>query len=197
MGKSDSKVLPYVSSDFGIALTTYYDVIVRGNGMFDPDAALGGHQPLGFDQYMMLYQKYYVKSSTISVDVNTTSIGLNNSQIQPCGNVYVWADKLALTSKVSQSDTFEKCMAFGGKVMRLGSAYEKFHPMKLVQYTKPLLSKGLDVDTSGDVSSDPANLWYWHLIVWSNDPMVARTIDVLWSVSYDAVFYEAKNISSS
>ncbi|AXH76423.1 MAG: putative capsid protein [Circoviridae sp.] len=38
------------------------------NGMYDPQVALGGHQPRGFDQYMDLYEKFTVLGSTISVN---------------------------------------------------------------------------------------------------------------------------------
>lgn len=42
------------------------------NGMFDPDAALGGHQPLGFDQWIGLYAHYNVKASKMRVEWRPT-----------------------------------------------------------------------------------------------------------------------------
>lgn len=39
----------------------------RANGMFDPDFAVGGHQPKGFDQYMLFYTHYTVVSATCNV----------------------------------------------------------------------------------------------------------------------------------
>lgn len=38
------------------------------NGMFDPDITGSGHQPLGFDQLMALYNNYEVLGSKITVD---------------------------------------------------------------------------------------------------------------------------------
>jgi hypothetical protein len=38
------------------------------NGMFDPDTTGGGHQPLGFDQYMAMYTGFCVISTRVTVD---------------------------------------------------------------------------------------------------------------------------------
>lgn len=45
------------------------------NGMFDPQVSIGGHQPMGFDQLMVLYNKYRVygcKWSVTFVSQDTT-----------------------------------------------------------------------------------------------------------------------------
>lgn len=39
----------------------------NANGMYDPDAHLGGHQPRGFDQLSSIYDEYRVKRCTIEV----------------------------------------------------------------------------------------------------------------------------------
>jgi len=43
------------------------------NGMFDPEAALGGHQPKMFDQWMAVYSHYNVVASKISVRLAISS----------------------------------------------------------------------------------------------------------------------------
>ena len=43
-------------------------VTYLANGMFDPQTAIGGHQPRGFDDFMALYQKFTVLGSSISVN---------------------------------------------------------------------------------------------------------------------------------
>jgi len=42
-------------------------VVYSANGMFDPTTAVGGHQPLGFDQYAVIYDHYVVLGSKIHV----------------------------------------------------------------------------------------------------------------------------------
>lgn len=39
----------------------------RVNGCFDPDMAVGGHQPRGFDEYMNIYERFTVVSSKLTV----------------------------------------------------------------------------------------------------------------------------------
>lgn len=50
------------------SLDQVFFVNMLANGMFDPQVALGGHQPRGFDDYMRLYGKFTVLSSSISVN---------------------------------------------------------------------------------------------------------------------------------
>lgn len=60
--------------------TLYYDDTgavakvnyIRGNGPYDPDNGIGGGQPVGFDQYTALYQKYKCFGSKVVLKyVNT------------------------------------------------------------------------------------------------------------------------------
>lgn len=43
----------------------------HANGMYDPDAQLGGHQPRGFDQLSALYDEYFVRRCQIEVTFST------------------------------------------------------------------------------------------------------------------------------
>lgn len=40
----------------------------RINGLFDPEVALGGHQPMGFDELMKQYEKYTVLKAHIELE---------------------------------------------------------------------------------------------------------------------------------
>lgn len=44
-----------------------FETAYRGNSVFDPEVALGGHQPLGFDQVAAVYNEYLVHAATITV----------------------------------------------------------------------------------------------------------------------------------
>lgn len=50
-----------------LANTILDNLQLRANGLTDPEVALGGHQPRGFDQYMALYKRYVVMGSKITV----------------------------------------------------------------------------------------------------------------------------------
>lgn len=50
---------------------------ICANGMFDPELALGGHQPMGFDQWMAVYNHYTVSEAVIQmrwVPISATSV---------------------------------------------------------------------------------------------------------------------------
>ena len=62
------------STEVGTWATTPTDYrIIRANGAYDPEYALGGPTPLGFTQLATLYLKYRVKACTIKVTVNNSA----------------------------------------------------------------------------------------------------------------------------
>lgn len=42
------------------------DTLFKANGLYDPYVAVGGHQPLGFDQMMSLYKRFFVLGCKVS-----------------------------------------------------------------------------------------------------------------------------------
>lgn len=64
----------YHGSVSGSSTATPLSYVFRGNSCYDPDQATGGHQPLGFDQWMTFYDKCVVLSSKITWRIfNTTT----------------------------------------------------------------------------------------------------------------------------
>lgn len=53
----------------------------RANDCYDPDASLGGHQPMGFDQYMAIYGRFHVAGSKITVKVLSGDAAPLNSSV--------------------------------------------------------------------------------------------------------------------
>lgn len=49
-------------------------VAFRANSVFDPYEPLGGHQPMGFDQWALIYNKYTVLGSRITVKYNPLAV---------------------------------------------------------------------------------------------------------------------------
>ena len=52
--------------EFSRSGTSALQFQLRGNGLFDPQTAVGGHQPRGFDEFMTTYEMYTVHGSKCS-----------------------------------------------------------------------------------------------------------------------------------
>lgn len=48
-------------------------IVFRINSLYDPEYAVGGHQPLGFDQWSVFYNKYLVLGAKVRADCFSTS----------------------------------------------------------------------------------------------------------------------------
>lgn len=71
--RSKNVMLPYTSTTFtpaatigGIVGATFKFAL---NGMWDPYLAAGGHQPMGFDQWMTFYKRYKVYRCDVKIRV--------------------------------------------------------------------------------------------------------------------------------
>lgn len=65
--------LKYVShhTSAGVGAGAINTIEYRANGMYDPEVAVGGHQPYGFDQLMAQYYHYTVIGATFEVECQT------------------------------------------------------------------------------------------------------------------------------
>lgn len=72
--------LKYSTSGSLTANNGHNYLTIRGNSVFDPEYAVGGHQPLGFDQLAGLYNKYNVHSARVEVTA------YNNSDTSAAGH---------------------------------------------------------------------------------------------------------------
>lgn len=52
-------------------------LLMSGNGAYDPEVALGGHSPMGYDQWAQLYQNYRVHKSKITIIPTNTDVAFN------------------------------------------------------------------------------------------------------------------------
>ena len=53
-------------TEFALPTNGTYTCKLRANDLFDPEFALGGHQPRGFDDFMNIYDKFTVTGSKIT-----------------------------------------------------------------------------------------------------------------------------------
>jgi hypothetical protein len=67
---------------FSVATLTGTQQVMRLNSLFDPDVTGAGHQPLYFDQYAALYNRYRVLKTWVKVTFHTTT-GTYNGCVLP------------------------------------------------------------------------------------------------------------------
>lgn len=163
LGKKYAKKFRYcdqVQIDAGIGTPAVHTF--RLNSLYDPDAAIGGHQPIGFDQLVgVFYNHYHVVGAKITVTfVSSSTSGTTGTAI--CGieisnNV---TPTTALNDIFEQGKTVYKTLTTqyaGGKV----TITRKVSIKKMAGVTDLLDNQ----DYRGSVSLDPAEVVYAHVFV--------------------------------
>lgn len=165
------------------------------NGLFDPNVTGTGHQPMGFDQMMLMYEQYTVVASKISA----TIVNVTGSGSLRCG-IYLTPDATNLTDPI--------------QIMENGLITTKVHPYTpvtglikdhdlscdVVKYfgrgknPRVLLN---DTLLYGTVAANPTEQVYYSITSWDAFTAVSYTIlfDVL--IEYDAYFWEPRKLTVS
>lgn len=172
------------------------------NGMFDPNTAIGGHQPMGFDQWMTVYNHFTVLGSRITVQYvpNTTTV------IAPIAFGVMLVDDN--TMPYTTTDALHQIMEskHGGRFLRLGAnnnsatsyglrVTRNFSAKKFFG-TKAIIGE----DTyRGTVAGDPAETA--NFLVWACNPTTAGndppSCSFLVTIDYIAMLTERKELPQS
>ena len=168
--------------------------IFRANGLYDPEVAIGGHQPRGFDQYMAMYDHYTVTKATAKVyfDNNAEQSGL-------LGVIHVRDGAVPLTAPIDVMEYGMKSVTTlmaansgsGGSVMKsttLAVDIAKFLGVKDILDAKEL---------SGTATSDPSEEVNFHISAFPTNVGDAASINCAVELEYEVWFHEPKNPTSS
>lgn len=168
----------------GALAATYF----RAIGLYDPEYAVGGHQPMGFDQYIALYRRFVCLSSRITVEV------YNQTGPVVCGIQLVMANSSPYT-------TYAQIIEQGQCVHRLiPDNYDIPFALKLSQRTASTFSVVDpldDFDLSGSNGADPARPLQF--MVWNQDPNLTSTSTVQFviTIEYDTIFMDPQAPAAS
>lgn len=173
--------------------------IYSANGMFDPNVTSTGHQPLGFDQMMQLYDQYTVVNSSITVNFI-----FSDSPVRVA--VMLSPDNTAFTNPAQiMENGLVKTMALTGLSSRNSNTNLRVPQLKLgcnvaSYFGRKTLNELLD-DTSltGTVAANPLEQVYFEIYAWqlNSDGSDAGTVafDIL--LDYDVIFWEPKKLIES
>lgn len=160
------------------------------NGMYDPDITGAGHQPLGFDQWMALYNSYQVLSSKIHVEF----ANLDGTYPQICG-VTARSDATPVTDIET---ALESAQDYGKLVSVAGGGKANTSITKYCDNRLFIGRSTNDNSMRGDSSANPAEQAYWH--VWcgpgagGGDP---GNLYAVVTIDYNAILTEPVSLSSS
>lgn len=164
-------------------------VLFRGNSIFDPEEALGGGQPMGFDQLAPLYNKYKIHASSITISV-----------------VNRFTSNIPYTLTIAPSDT----TTIAGRLALMEFPYAKWKLIPTLTsspltMSSKILTKALlgystianEESVGALVSQNPAEQWFWHIDITSSDGLSAPNVDMVVSLNYQVEFYDRKDLPRS
>lgn len=132
--------------------------VFAANGLYDPNISGGGHQPMGYDQMMGLYNQYIVIGGYIKVTFSNTDA--TNSQM-----IGVILKDSPTTSTDPRSYIEWGNGVWSSIAPRTGGPSEKtmIHKFDIAKYANQDIFN--EQSFTGSVASNPANTL--HLIIWA------------------------------
>lgn len=173
----------------GVATSKYYSF--RGNSLFDPNYTGTGHQPLYFDQYSAIYDRYRVMGAKIQIDIINMS-GTSAVYLVLNSNTQASITTDAPTLLEQTRSTITKIIPIAQRI-----------PIRVKMYCSTRKACGLnkkqvfDQDYSALVSADPSQLWYYNWLASSVDNTTALDVYYMVKLTYYAQFYDRKLINQS
>lgn len=170
-------------------LTTTH--IFSANGLYDPDITGIGHQAIGFDQMMLLYDHYTVVGSKIVVDFR------NDDTANPC-NVGI---------RVADSTT-----AITDPQEWVENGYNNFKLLNIAPEwpTVTRLSEAVDIagylgrkdaladsQLKGSSAANPLEQVYFHCSAFTLGPVDGSTVTIQATIEFDVIFHERKAVGTS
>lgn len=165
--------------------------VFSANGLYDPDVTGIGHQPLGFDQLMPLYDHYTVIASKITIEAVNTDATNENQLV-----LYMKDSSVAETqfnTLVENGNCKTLLMTPKGGSRDRGQLTMVANPNKFLGRSHPLS----DDQLKGTVSSNPAEQCYWIVGVAPNNINNADVVSLQAIIEYTVIFSEPKILIGS
>jgi len=179
----------------GTTLGVPTSYVFSANGAFDPNITGTGHQPMGFDQMMSLYDQYCVMSSSIQV----TFAGLSTSVARVALMLY---DQPVASTDPSR--LVENGLAKMG-VLATSAAVNAHYSVCTLNlhcdvgkyFGVPFSELKVNPSFIGTAAANPTEQVYFIVDLWGGFSATTMTLvfDVL--LSYDIYYYEPRHIDVS
>lgn len=152
------------------------------NGIFDPEYAVGGHQPYGHDTYQSIYNHYMVESATIVLTPTENADGVLGCSITDDASVQGNFDTVKETKGVSM-----KAMGANGT------------PMNVVQYyNRNQMYNRHQMNEGAAFGSSPTEAAFFHTWFCPKSTSAAdETLTCMVSITYTVSMWELKDLGQS
>jgi len=192
--------LKYVDANTMSPSSTTSDwVVLRANSVYDPYYLTGGHQPMGFDQYMTFYQKYMVLGAKITcqfVSDSISSTDIDDSFTLTC--------ILKLSSSPTTVSSMTENMENPDVVYKICNSAQSGSKTVLVKRMSSKkwfgLSKVKDNESlAGTSGSNPLYESYFHIGIgpFSAVSATPRPVRVLYTIEYITLFTQPIQLGQS
>lgn len=180
---------------FTVSTFPYLETLIRSNSVFDPVFALGGGQPMYLDEFSLLYSRYTVYASSITLTfinrTNTTEAAFIKVGVYPLTDS-------STSSTVAEATERDNCI-----YAQLGPNTGDQGIVTMNAYAKIYKIAGKDKSQSGDdtmsalVTADPAISPLWHIFVGTLDGITNVNVHIDMTITYYVKFYDRLNVSRS
>ncbi len=161
--------------------------VFSANGCYDPNITGTGHQPMGFDQMMTIYDHYTVLNAFCRLQVwNTHGTQVCKVGLMVDGDATGWSTNYQ--TNIESGQITYATLSPNGLANSMCELAQRVNIAAQNGLQDPLDSH----DMRGDVANNPAEQTYFIITLWNPQTATAPTIyfDVI--IEYDVVFTEPR-----
>jgi hypothetical protein len=161
-----------------------YDYV--GNSCYDPRFTTGGGQPTYFDQFIAMYQQFYVKASQVELQVVNRNQDTYGVCVFPHSKTFVGDYAAAVAQDLNGVSTI--IAPAQGDTKRL---------IAKETTTNALSLPAMDATTWGTSGANPGNLWYWNIVIENLSATASSSGLFLVKIIYDVKFFDRELIEDA
>lgn len=169
----------------------FYQQVMRGNSVFDPDYTGAGRQPTFFDQMAALYNRYTVRASTCKVMPVFNATG--NSGITNC---YLYPSAIATAPSNYYDATQTPFVVSDLTIANTRRALSRGMTTSQICGV-PSVTVTADDTFSSAVTGNPTIDWFWQFGLFAADGATAIAGFAKVDVWYDVEFFDRTQTASS
>lgn len=163
--------------------------IYRGNDIFDPNFTGVGGQPTGMDQLALLYSRFRVRGSRMTV------VATNNSLVPMVVTLVPTSSSGATTTDVAATLPYAKTVTLvantGGASTKILSSYIS------TKKVFGLRRLGDETDYTSGFAASPAFVWFWRINASSADGSTSHDIVFSVKITYYVELWNRVQLAAS